>query len=85
MTTKELIQTELDHLSGEELEELFAVIRRYLQSKHQSPKPGLMSQLRSISIDAPEDFATQHDRYVTGEKRADQNLQSLMISFASNR
>jgi hypothetical protein len=78
MTTKELIQTELDRLSGEELEELFAVIRRYLQSKHPSPKPSLMSQLRAISIDAPEDFAAQHDWYVTGEKRADQNLQSLM-------
>jgi len=79
MTTKELIQTELDRLSGEELEELFAVIKRYLQSKHQAAKPSLMSQLRAISIDAPEDFAAQHDRYVTGEKRADQNLQSLMI------
>lgn len=74
MTTKELIQTELDRMSGEELEELFAVIRRYLQSKHQAPHPSLMAQLRTISIEAPEDFAAHHDRYVTGEQRADQNL-----------
>jgi len=74
MVTKELIHTEIDNVSGEYLEELYEIIRRFVQSKRQAEKPSLMSRLKSITIDAPEDFAVNHDLYITGEKRAEPHL-----------
>jgi len=75
MTTKELIQTELDGVSNEEdLEELYELIRRFIQSKRQDKKQSLLSWLKDIAIDAPEDFAANHDLYAIGEKRAEPNL-----------
>jgi hypothetical protein len=74
METKELIYTEIDNVSGEHLEELYEIIRRFVESKRQARQPSLMARLKSITIDAPEDFAANHDLYVTGEKRADAQL-----------
>lgn len=39
------------------------------QSKKKDNKPSLMSRLRNISIEGPEDFAANHDLYISGEKR----------------
>jgi hypothetical protein len=73
MTTKELIQAEIEHLSERELEELYKLVKNFSQSK-QSDKQSLMSKLRRIKIDAPEDFSTNFDLYLTGEKSAEPNL-----------
>jgi hypothetical protein len=70
MTTRELIQAEIDNLSGEYAEELYDLIKRFTQSKQRAQKQSLMSKLKSIAIDAPEDFAATHDLYVIGEKHA---------------
>jgi len=74
MITKELIRAEIDNVSGEYLEELYEIIKRFAQSKRQAKKQSLMSRLKSITIDGPEDFAVNHDLYVTGAKRAEPNL-----------
>jgi len=74
MTTKELIQAEIDRVGGEDLQELYDLIRQFIQSKRQAKKQSLMSKLKSISIDAPPDFAINHDLYAVGEKRAESNL-----------
>ncbi|HYO16624.1 MAG TPA: hypothetical protein VE685_25780 [Thermoanaerobaculia bacterium] len=37
-------------------------------------EPSLMSKLKSIKIEGPEDFAANHDQYVTGERRAKPDL-----------
>ena len=76
MSTKELIQAELETLSDEDLEALYTLIKQFIQSK-QSAKPqrqSLMAALRSIQIDAPPDFATNLDLYVSGDKRAEPDL-----------
>lgn len=73
MTTKELIQAEIEHLNEQELDELYKLVKDFSQSK-QSGKQSLMSKLQSIKIDAPEDFSSNFDLYVTGEKRAEPNL-----------
>lgn len=44
------------------------------QSKHDGKKPSLMSRLRNISIEGPEDFAVNHDLYISGEKRIEPDL-----------
>ena len=74
MTTKELIQAEIDQVSEGDLDELYKLVKDFTQSKQQSPKQSLMSKLRSIKIDAPEDFSTNFDLYLSGEKRAEQDI-----------
>lgn len=69
MTTKELIQKEINNLSEEELKELYQIVRDFTHSRSQVYKPSFMSRLRNIKIDAPDDFATNFDLYLSGEKR----------------
>jgi len=69
MTVKELIQVEIDAVNGEDLQELYDLIKRFAHSKRQAKTHSLMETLKSIAIDAPEDFAANHDLYVAGEKR----------------
>jgi hypothetical protein len=73
MTTKDLIQAEIEHLSEQELYEVYKMVKEFTQSK-QTGKQSLMSKLRSIRIDAPEDFSTNFDLYLTGEKSAESDL-----------
>lgn len=74
MTTKQRIQAEIEHVSDEkDLNELYKLVKDFSQSKRNS-RQSLMLKLRSISINAPEDFSTNFDQYATGEKRAEPDL-----------
>ncbi len=42
--------------------------------KQRDHKPSLMSRLRNISIEGPEDFAANHDLYISGEKRIEPDI-----------
>ena len=44
------------------------------QSKQSNSKQSFMSKLKSIKINAPEDFATNIDQYVSGEKRVEPDI-----------
>jgi hypothetical protein len=74
MSTKELIQEDLYTLSDEDLEALYALIKRLIQSKRPGKPQSLMATLWGIQIDAPPDFAANLDLYVSGEKRAEPDL-----------
>jgi len=74
MTTKEMIEREIDGLSEEHLNELYALIRDFANARKQSGKETFMSKLRRVQIDAPEDFAANLDLYVSGEKRDQSDL-----------
>lgn len=67
MTTKERLQAEIEHLNEDDMAELLRVIQSRVQAS-QVRKPGLLSQLRQIRIDAPEDFAANLDQYASGKK-----------------
>jgi len=69
MTMKELIQAEIDNLGEEELKEIYGLVKKFTQSKPKTHELSLMAGLRNIEIDAPEDFATNFDLYVSGERR----------------
>jgi hypothetical protein len=71
MTTKELIQTELETLSDEELDELYTVIKQFMQSKRHAKPQSFMAKLKGIQIEAPEDFAANLELYVSGERRVE--------------
>jgi hypothetical protein len=75
MTTKELIKAEVDRVSDEDLEELYSLVKSFTEAKVQDDQQDFMAQLRSIQIDdAPEDFATNFDLYMNGEKHVGQDI-----------
>lgn len=43
-------------------------------SKSNNNKPNLLARLQNISIEGPEDFADNHDLYISGEKRIEADL-----------
>lgn len=69
MTVKELIYAEIDKVGEENLNELYEVVKRFTQTKATQPKPGVLSRLKRIKIQAPEDFAANLDLYLSGEKQ----------------
>ncbi|MCS6839768.1 MAG: hypothetical protein RMJ55_19215 [Roseiflexaceae bacterium] len=69
MTTKELIQAEIESLDEQDLQELYSLIRQFVKSKQCSSSDRLMSRLKRIKIDAPEDFSVNLELYISGEKR----------------
>jgi hypothetical protein len=75
MTTKERILAEIEGLSEEQLEALYALVKQFLQAQRKRPaQPGFLEQLSRIQIDGPEDFAENIDLYLSGEKQFDPNL-----------
>lgn len=74
MSTKELLLQEIEQLDEEELNALFALVRQFLEQKDEMPADDLLVQLGEIMIDGPEDFAENHDLYLSGEKSIDSDI-----------
>ena len=74
MSAQEQIQAEIKSLDRAELEQLFDWIQQFMEEKRQSTSEGILSRLAQIQIDGPEDLSTNHDLYVTGEKRANSDI-----------
>jgi Zn-dependent M16 (insulinase) family peptidase len=74
MTTRELIQAEIERMSEEDLEKLYAMARSLTQSQTTPEKSTLMDGLLEIQIEGPPDFATNLDLYLSGEKREEPNI-----------
>jgi hypothetical protein len=73
MTTRELIQAEIASVPEEKLEELYGLIRHFTATTA-PPQGSIMAKLRGIRIEAPADFATNLDLYLSGEKRVDEDV-----------
>ena len=72
MTTKERLRAELETLSEEDIAALLGVAQRFPRIQTPPAKQaasGLLSRLKTIQIDAPEDFAADLDRYMNGDKQ----------------
>ena len=59
MITKQMIQEKIEGLSEEQLKQVYGMIEQLNSSENTVKKQSLMSRLREISIDAPEDFSVQ--------------------------
>ena len=66
-TIREMIEAELKKVDDAYLEELYAVIQRFVQTRQSGKKQTLMHKLHSIQIDGPSDFASNLDSYVLPE------------------
>ena len=69
MTTRELIVAEIGTLDEKDLSELYSFVKKFADAKRSASRPTLMTRLSQIKIDAPVDFATNLDLYVSGERR----------------
>ena len=70
MVTRELIHSEIDRLSAEELDELYKLIRQLSRAKRKSRKKGALSRIKRVRISAAKDLSVNHDLYVAGKTRA---------------
>jgi hypothetical protein len=68
MISKELIKTEVEKVPEDRLAELYSVVKSYAEPAENGDGRSLMSKLREITIDGPDDFAENVDLYLTGEK-----------------
>ncbi len=71
MSTRELIEVEMQGLDEAQLHELYQVARKLSEAGKNASQPSLMSKLKQVQIKAPEDFATNLDLYASGEKRVE--------------
>lgn len=69
MSTKELIEAEMQYMDENQINELYQIVKRIAETKTKISSPSLMSKLKQVKIQAPEDFATDLDLYANGEKR----------------
>jgi hypothetical protein len=68
MVTKKIIQSEIEKVPAERLEELYEVVKIYSRSETKENGSDLLSKLKAISIDGPADFSENLDLYLSGEK-----------------
>ncbi len=71
MISKETIKSEIEKVPPERLEELYQIVRSFTVPGTRKAHGSFMSRLRKIQIDGPEDFATNIDLYLPGEKPID--------------
>jgi hypothetical protein len=61
MVTREIINSEIERVPEERLEELYEMVKFYSRTQTKSNGPTLFSKLRKITIDGPEDFSENLD------------------------
>jgi hypothetical protein len=74
MSIKEKIEAEINNIKEEYLDELYRLIRNFSQTKQQPKKANIMSKLKQIKIEAPEDFAANFDVYQYGQKSNEEDI-----------
>jgi len=68
MTIKQLVLRALDQLEEPDLKRVYGIIKELVQGRKPLKKSGLLQSLSQIKIEAPKDFAENHDAYLNGEK-----------------
>jgi hypothetical protein len=65
---------EIDSIGDEHIDELYSLIKSFVESRKNGKNQSFMSKLKGIKIDAPEDFAAKLDLYMSGEKSVESNI-----------
>ncbi|BAZ81604.1 hypothetical protein PN497_18805 [Sphaerospermopsis kisseleviana CS-549] len=71
MTIKELIQAEIDNIPEDQLDEFYQLIKEF-RDKNKNKKKGILSKLKEIKIQAPEDFSVNFDNYLYKQETSEQ-------------
>jgi len=73
VTTKRMIQIELDLMTDPQLDAVFILIEGFMQTQPLREGATFMEKMRRIKIDAPPDFSTKWERYL-GEEADTKNV-----------
>lgn len=68
MSTKELIEAKLQMMDESQLVALYPIVEQMTARKTEDEAPSFMEKLARIKIQAPADFAANHEAYASGEK-----------------
>ncbi|MEO0887259.1 MAG: hypothetical protein AAFY54_15235 [Cyanobacteria bacterium J06648_10] len=68
MTLKEQIKAEIDNLKDDDLDELYKLVKGFVESKSAPNEESFMSRMRKIKLEAPEDFSENWEQYTNGQK-----------------
>lgn len=73
---RDLIKAKVDSVDEKYLDEVYNYIlnKQEVRDTNPSAKQSLMSKLKTIKIDAPEDFAENFELYLRGEKQIEENI-----------
>jgi len=69
MDTKQLIEDKIQNLDATQLSEVYQFVEQLAAPKNRPQPTSLMSRLRQVTINGPEDFSANIDDYLNGEKR----------------
>ncbi|MBI3161663.1 MAG: hypothetical protein HYZ23_04100 [Chloroflexi bacterium] len=64
MVTRELINSEIDRLNLDDLDELYKLIRQLSRAKRKTKKKGALARIKQVKVSGPKDLSVNHDRYV---------------------
>lgn len=64
MDTRELIQVEMNRMSDEQLDELYAVAKQMISAHQRTSFRSIYDELEDIRIQGPEDLSTNFERYI---------------------
>ncbi len=62
--TRELIQAELGHMSDEQLDELYTIVKQMTSARQRTSFRSIYDALDKIRIQGPEDLSTNYERYM---------------------
>ncbi|MEL7358872.1 MAG: hypothetical protein AAFN40_20220 [Cyanobacteria bacterium J06560_6] len=68
MTLKEQIKAEIDNLKDDDLDELYKLVKGFVEAKSAPNEESFMSRMRKIKLEAPEDFSENWEQYTNGQK-----------------
>jgi len=68
MSTKQLIEEEIELMDEEQLREIYQFIQRFSLPKERAAPTGLMGKLKGVHIEAPEDYASNLDEIELSEE-----------------
>ena len=74
MTTRDLIQGEIDRLDELSLQKIYGFIQQMSTQSEEKPSSGLLAKLRQIKLDGPTDFAENIDLYLNEPHHGDTDL-----------
>ena len=74
MTTRDLIQGEIDRLDELSLQKIYGFIQQMSAQSEEKPSSGLLAKLRQIKLDGPVDFAENIDLYLNEPHHGDTHL-----------
>lgn len=74
MSSKEILLAEIAGLSDDSADAVLQFVRQFVKSQPTDRNGSLLAKLKDVRINAPADFSSNLDLYLSGEKRVDDDV-----------